>query len=244
MGDRTAFQVYVIDCPEDQRRAVAEILDDMQSEDAGNVAAYAVYDETRTADGKPITRRYTGDPLTVAMFPADPADGETEQQAKERALTAAGEYVATLPDGAERYTIDRVELATIGEMYMNPEMSCGSADEYHARLMEAAPGASWVLWEDPKYEWLGSMNAYAPDLGEYGSECDANGQPVKFPGELREIVAGCRDAVQVALDPVTELDADADRAQLAINVVLAAIDHATGRAWLDRAFPPGEPRPA
>lgn len=237
MGDRTAFQVYVIDCPEDQRRAVGEILAEIQSEDAGNVPAYVVYDETRTTDGQPITRRYTGDPLTVATFPADPAEGETEEQAKERALTAAGEYVASLPDGSERYTVDRVELVTIGEMYMQPEMSCGSAQEYGNRIMEAAPGASFVLWEDPKYEWLGDLVAYAPDLGVYSSECDANGTPVKFPSELREIVAGARDAVQSALDPVMTLTGDAERARIAVDVILAEIDKATGRAWLDRAFP-------
>lgn len=242
MGDCTAFQVYVYDCPEDQRQAVGEILAGMHSEEARNVTAYAVRDDTRTADGKPITRRYTGDTLTVATFPAEPADGETSGQADDRAQEEALAYVATLPGDADRYSIESVGLVTVGDRYLNPDMSCGSADTYADNLMEAAPGASFVLWEDPKYEWLGDLRAYAPDLGPYAAECDANGTPVLSPGEIRDVVAGAREAVQAALDPCMELDTDEIRAQYAVDVILAEIDKATGRAWLDRAFPPGQPR--
>lgn len=222
MGDRTAFQVYVYDCPEDQREAVAKILAEMSSEEAENVPAFKVVDETRTSDGKPITRRYMGDPLTVATYPK---------------LEQAEAHVARLPEGEDRYSIEEIEWPAIGERYMDPEMSCGSADEYAGNLMEAAPGASFVLWEDPAYQWLGDLRAYAPDLGLFAAQCDADGNPTLMPGQIREAVAAAQDAVRAALAARHECTEE----EAVIDAVLAEIDKATGKAWLDRFFPPGEP---
>jgi len=98
------------------------------------------------------------------------------------------------------------------EPYLASEITCGTSDEIAAKLMKAAPGASFVLWEDPKYEWLGSVSAYTPELGVFSAECDANGQPVIH--------------YQTAAQVITEAaGAGAD--------VLAAFARAMGRPWLD-----------
>lgn len=66
---------------------------------------------------------------------------------------------------------------SLGTTYGESEARGDESEEVAARLIEAAPEATFVAWTDPKYEWLGSLVAYAPDLGEFASDCDAEGQP-------------------------------------------------------------------
>jgi len=90
----------------------------------------------------------------------------------------------------------------LNQPYTEDQARCGSAEELAAELREAAPGASFVLWEDPAYEWLGSLQAYTPELGEFAGECDADGQVVAvLAGILAEIdkVAGDAAAIRAAL---------------------------------------------
>lgn len=54
-------------------------------------------------------------------------------------------------------------------------------------LMTEAPGASFRIWNDPKYEWLGGLMLYTPDLGAWGHNCDADGQPVFSVDEVLKI---------------------------------------------------------
>lgn len=218
MGDSTAMQVLVYDCPLDQRQAAGEILAGMRSETAQNETGYTVVDNTRNAEGKRIRR---GDEaLTLRTF--------TSQEDAEA-------YAATLPGaGDDRYSIDEVELVNIGEEYLNPDISCGSADEYGTWLIDAAPGCSFILWEDPAYQWLGSLWAYAPDLGSFTAECDADGTVTLSPDEIRGVIRKSRDAVQAALDPFMSLDGDQERADAAIATVLGEIDRACGKPWFDR----------
>ena len=216
MGDRTALQVYVYDCPDAQLQAAGEVLAAVDSD--GNLTHYAAVDDTLNAAGGPIRRGQEA--LQLAAF----------------ANRAAAEaYVAELPGAADgRYSIDEIEVVTVGGEYLATEISCGSADEYATALIKAAPGASFVLWEDPAYQWLGSLRAYAPDLGEYAAECDANGIVTLTPEEIRQAVSGATDAVQSALDPIVRLDSDAERARVAVATILAEIDRATGKPWFDR----------
>lgn len=51
----------------------------------------------------------------------------------------------------------------------------GTAGTIAAELREAAPGCSFVVWEDPKYQWLGSLEAYTPALGRFSADCDSDG---------------------------------------------------------------------
>ncbi|WP_298800409.1 hypothetical protein [uncultured Pseudonocardia sp.] len=72
---------------------------------------------------------------------------------------------------------DRIAL---GGLYRADEISCGSAEEIAAQLGQTAPGSTWTVWEDPKYEWLGSVSIQVPGLGTWSAECDANGV-AQFP---------------------------------------------------------------
>jgi hypothetical protein len=73
------------------------------------------------------------------------------------------------------YGLGEDDPLTLGVEYLNDEISCGSSDELASALREQAPGTSFEVWEDPKYEWLGSLNVTAEGQ-HFGAECDANGQ--------------------------------------------------------------------
>lgn len=51
-------------------------------------------------------------------------------------------------------------------------------------IIEAAPGATFETWVDPKYEYSGVVTMYAPDLGRFDGPCDADGVPYVSAGEL------------------------------------------------------------
>lgn len=68
------------------------------------------------------------------------------------------------------------------------EASCGVSDEMAGVLMKRVPGAAFLVHEDPYADWLGSLNAYTPELGLFNAECDANGQPQYSVDMVRKIV--------------------------------------------------------
>jgi hypothetical protein len=68
------------------------------------------------------------------------------------------------------------DTAPIGR-YGWDELALGSISDIASALIEAAPGATFHAWEDPKYEYPGGVVMYAPDLGRFDADCDANGQP-------------------------------------------------------------------
>ena len=196
MGDRTPFTCYIYACPDDERAAAAEVLAGIPIDyGMGDEPPprYVVTDDTLNADGKPIKRGQ--DALTLGYFAT---------------REAAAAHVASLPGASDdRYSVDEVADITLTERYADSEMSCGSADEHADNLIAAAPGCSFVLWEDPKYEWLGSVEAYTPELGRFTAECDANGTPVLTP-----------EAIKAMIDKAADLDA-----------LREAMARATGAAW-------------
>lgn len=111
-----------------------------------------------------------------------------------------------MPDG------DALEF---GHAYSNYEITCGSAEQLADALQEYAPGASWRVWEDPKYEWLGDTWMHAPELGVYRADCDANGQPVLTKAAVRKILSQLPEAMHQQVEE--------------------AIDQAYGTAW-EQAF--------
>lgn len=76
------------------------------------------------------------------------------------------------------------EDVELGETYEVEETVCGTADEIAAKLQQDAPDAAWLCWEDPKYEWLGKLHRYTPELGLWSRECDANGTPLFVAEEV------------------------------------------------------------
>lgn len=75
----------------------------------------------------------------------------------------------------------------LGGCFGAHEVSCGSSDEIAKQMIQDAPGAAFIVNEDPYADWLGSVNVYTPELGWYSAECDANGQPMFGVGEVRKI---------------------------------------------------------
>lgn len=52
----------------------------------------------------------------------------------------------------------------------------GVASEHlPALLREVAPGATWLSWDEPYEDCLGTVAFYAPDLGTWTGECDSSG---------------------------------------------------------------------
>lgn len=88
----------------------------------------------------------------------------------------------------EEYHLELDEL-TLGEVYQEYEVYCGSSDELAAVLVNTAPGASWEVYEDPKYEWLGSINRYTPALGRWSAACDSEGSAVFNAEQVLKLMA-------------------------------------------------------
>lgn len=86
----------------------------------------------------------------------------------------------------ERDTRRGIEL---GDLMLAEEVSCGCSDELASLLESCAPQSSFTIWEDPKYEWLGSLNLLTPELGRFTAECDANGRAVFTETEVQNMVA-------------------------------------------------------
>lgn len=76
-----------------------------------------------------------------------------------------------------------------GSTAQNEEICCGSASLIAQKLIACAPGASWSLWEDPKYEWLGDLFLYTPTLGVFNADCSSGGDAVFTASEVLMIWA-------------------------------------------------------
>ncbi|SFO39614.1 hypothetical protein SAMN05216207_105110 [Pseudonocardia ammonioxydans] len=98
----------------------------------------------------------------------------------------------------------------LGATYTSTRGGVGAVASEHlpALLREVAPGATWLAWEEPYEEFLGTVALHAPDLGTWTGECDSSG------------------AVYVPADSLPRLDT-----VLADPATVAAV---TGLAWRDR----------
>jgi hypothetical protein len=150
MGDRTDFQLIVYDCPDDQRAAVVEILNDHD------------------------------------------LDFEYELGSGQRSHS---------------------ELF-LGRTYTSHSYGALS-DDVGAQLVERAPGATFACWTSPAYEYLGSAVMYAPDLGTFTGDCDADGTPLLGQDALRRTI--------LAAPTLATREEIAD-----------AVDRAAGAPWIDR----------
>jgi hypothetical protein len=101
----------------------------------------------------------------------------------------------------------------LGRLYTARSFS-GFADDIGTQLIDRAAGATFAGWTEPAQEYLGTAVMYAPDLGKFIGECDANGHPLLGRWQLRELIG------------------DQEKARL--KRIAAAIDRAAGGPWLDR----------
>lgn len=88
------------------------------------------------------------------------------------------------------------------------DIVCDTVPDIAAALREAAPGASWVTWEEPCATGPGRAIAFTPALGEHHGECDRSG----------EILVG-------------RFDFEALRAQHRGEALITAVDAALGGPW-------------
>jgi hypothetical protein len=107
---------------------------------------------------------------------------------------------------------------TIGESaYTSNLAHPGEADEISTELIDVAPDCGFIVWDDPAYEFLGGLCMYTPELGEFGAQCDADGNP-QLTGEM-------------VIKLIDELAAA--RPETTIADVKAAVDKATGKPWFE-----------
>lgn len=103
---------------------------------------------------------------------------------------------------------------------------CDTVPDIAAALRKAAPGASWVIWEEPSDDSPGPGRsiAFTPALGEHEGECDASGDLLLSRSEFEAL-----------------------RSRHPGNALITAIDHALGGPWEDhysaRVYAAHEPAP-
>jgi hypothetical protein len=85
------------------------------------------------------------------------------------------------------------------------ENVCGGSQGIFEQLREALPDAAEVVvWEDPKYEWLGQVFRWKHGQEEpFSAECDASGLVVLTEIEVEKILDGV--ATRPAADAVIEV---------------------------------------
>lgn len=72
----------------------------------------------------------------------------------------------------------------IGCFYTNRSVPGDAPSDLADELIEAAPGATFIAWTDPAYEWLGTLVRYTPELGRHEAECTAEGAAVLGEWEI------------------------------------------------------------
>ncbi|MFG2210968.1 hypothetical protein [Streptomyces sp. NPDC048638] len=66
----------------------------------------------------------------------------------------------------------------LGFVYSTGDVAAGSARTLADALMNNAPSAAFVVWQDPSYSANGAYIARVPDVGDLEAECDVEGTPV------------------------------------------------------------------
>lgn len=95
------------------------------------------------------------------------------------------------------------EELVLGDRYGDDECSLDMNETIADALIEAAPGATFAAWVDPKYEYAGALTAYTPALGRFDAACDADGNTTITGATVRRLMADSthdlRDALRAAL---------------------------------------------
>jgi hypothetical protein len=105
----------------------------------------------------------------------------------------------------------------LGVQYTDDQGVVGHASEITSELVAVAPGASFIVWEDPKYEWLGLVCMYTPELGLFEHDCDSSGEP-----QLSD------QTIQAILDRVEQATPQATVADVRVAIELDRIREADG----------------
>jgi hypothetical protein len=104
-------------------------------------------------------------------------------------------------------------VIVLGEAYSAGDIRCGTADELAGQLVDRAPGTAFTVYEEPAYEWMGTVVTYVPGLelppdrdGRpregvvcWGASCDADGNGVWTAEQIREAIAAGPEHLAVML---------------------------------------------
>ena len=58
--------------------------------------------------------------------------------------------------------------------FTDDQWTCGAGHDLAKKLRKL--GVAFEFHEDPKYEWMGDLHMYHPELGQFYSTCDADGE--------------------------------------------------------------------
>jgi hypothetical protein len=73
------------------------------------------------------------------------------------------------------------------------EVSVGTARDIAGDLENASSdGVTFMMWEDPRYEWLGELFLHHPELGSYEGTCDSDGNSLLTDYQFRQMVEGLK----------------------------------------------------
>lgn len=81
------------------------------------------------------------------------------------------------------------DLLAIGEEYGSSDSHLDAYETISKALIEKAPGATFLCWNDPKYEYDGMGVAYAPDLGQFTFTCGPAGTPLFSAQQIQSMDA-------------------------------------------------------
>lgn len=117
-------------------------------------------------------------------------------------VTNAQLYVYSCPPEEAQAILDFIDSNGLGESWgfrsespteklklnscYGAEVSVGIVDE--CQLSNEAPHASYIIWQDPKYEYLGVVEMFTPELGLFSADCDADGNPILSRQSLLDLI--------------------------------------------------------
>jgi len=79
-----------------------------------------------------------------------------------------------------------ITMLDFAEQYVDDSARLGIAADLASKLIDAAGNLiTFIGWEDPVYEWLGSLTIHTADLGLYTHDCNADGMAVFTAEEVR-----------------------------------------------------------
>lgn len=87
----------------------------------------------------------------------------------------------------------------VGEWYSADEFRCASATELANELITYAPEVAFTVYEEPAYEWVGTICTYVPELGLFTAGCDTDGDPLFTQKHVLELEGKPDDVRQQAL---------------------------------------------
>jgi hypothetical protein len=118
-------------------------------------------------------------------------------------------YARAVADVFENHTAHGADDKTIAEI-MQPgttwlsadDMSLGTAEDIAADLMALMDGDAdegrepqqfpFTVWQDPKYEYPGTLHRYAPGGALFTADCDADGNVTATADTIRAAVTATR----------------------------------------------------